>query len=202
MLLYPYSIPTAKIVLKGCRIAAWLLDMLAKPFNQFPYLRYDIDWAADRVDSWGKRMREDLSTDRFALIEQETPMDDVTSSMLGWMITNCEDSKSVDIALQALAGAGLDLPCESFWECGATELVARRLKFYLDALENSHTGHPGPEHNRLLDCACLYSRSMDFLIESIQGKTFRTPIHDAGRWGYTYAGDDRFDILQRLRSNL
>ncbi|KAG9090271.1 hypothetical protein FS749_000690 [Ceratobasidium sp. UAMH 11750] len=44
-------------------------------------------------------------------------MDTVTSQMLAWLISNCEDSRSVDTALQAIAGAQSDLPHEPLVEC-------------------------------------------------------------------------------------
>ncbi|KAG8790214.1 hypothetical protein FRC12_012504 [Ceratobasidium sp. 428] len=58
----------------------------------------------------------------------KVPMDLVTSQMLAWLISNCENSRSVDIALQAIAGADNDLPGEPLEACGALKLALLRLK--------------------------------------------------------------------------
>ncbi|KAG8693257.1 hypothetical protein FRC09_010628 [Ceratobasidium sp. 395] len=58
----------------------------------------------------------------------KVPMDLVTSQMLAWLIANCENSRSVDIALQAIAGADHDLPGEPLAACGALKLALLRLK--------------------------------------------------------------------------
>ncbi|KAG8790028.1 hypothetical protein FRC12_012884 [Ceratobasidium sp. 428] len=57
----------------------------------------------------------------------KVPMDLTTSQMLAWLIANCEDSRSVDTALQAMAGANENLPIEPLAECRALELVLSRL---------------------------------------------------------------------------
>ncbi|KAG8704203.1 hypothetical protein FRC09_003700 [Ceratobasidium sp. 395] len=58
----------------------------------------------------------------------KVPMDLVTSQMLAWLIANCENSRSVDIALQAVAGADDSLPGKPLAECGALKLVLIRLE--------------------------------------------------------------------------
>ncbi|KAG8738575.1 hypothetical protein FRC12_016710 [Ceratobasidium sp. 428] len=58
----------------------------------------------------------------------KVPMDLVTSQMLAWLIANCENSRSVDIALQAISGADDDLPGEPLVECGALKLALLRLE--------------------------------------------------------------------------
>ncbi|KAG9086642.1 hypothetical protein FS749_003505 [Ceratobasidium sp. UAMH 11750] len=55
------------------------------------------------------------------------PMDIVTSQMLAWLLSNCEDSRSVDTALQAIAGAQSDLPHEPLVECRILEFVLPRM---------------------------------------------------------------------------
>lgn len=107
---------------------------------------------------------------RSVFVERETPMDSVTSSMLCWMITSCNESKSIDLALEALAGADLRLPREPLHESNALPLVIQRLTSYLDVLETPAAGTHGPEHEDILRRACLYSSSFNFLIESAQGE--------------------------------
>ncbi|KAG8721273.1 hypothetical protein FRC09_008151 [Ceratobasidium sp. 395] len=69
----------------------------------------------------------------------KVPMDLTTSQMLAWLIANCEDSRSVDIALQAIAGADDNLPTEPLAECRALELVLSRLDTYVKLSETSPT---------------------------------------------------------------
>lgn len=131
-----------------------------------------------RVNRWVEHMRWTFSSDRSQLVELETPMDEVTSSVLGWMITNCEDSRSVDMALQALAGAEPWLPRGSLWQCGALQLVSQRLRSCLNALERLSPGVCELGHDQLLEDACLYSRSLNFLADFVQGKGFTVSRHD------------------------
>ncbi|QRV94412.1 transmembrane protein [Ceratobasidium sp. AG-Ba] len=50
-------------------------------------------------------------------------MDIVTSRMLAWMIVNCEDSRSVGVALQAISGARSALPLIPLEQCGAISRI-------------------------------------------------------------------------------
>ncbi|KAG9101810.1 hypothetical protein FRC06_002595 [Ceratobasidium sp. 370] len=64
------------------------------------------------------------------------PMDIITSQMLSWIIANCEDTRSVDIALQAIAGTECDLPYEPLLEGGTLRFVLPRLDSYLKQGDN------------------------------------------------------------------
>ncbi|EUC55183.1 transmembrane protein, putative, partial [Rhizoctonia solani AG-3 Rhs1AP] len=55
------------------------------------------------------------------------PQDIITSRALRWLIETCEDPRSVDIALQAIAGAEETLPLEPLKECNAPLMISRRL---------------------------------------------------------------------------
>ncbi|QRV72333.1 hypothetical protein RhiJN_00347 [Ceratobasidium sp. AG-Ba] len=59
-----------------------------------------------------------------------TPLliDNVTSQMLAWMIKNCEDSRSVEVALQAIGNARHELPPKPLLDCNALALVSARLE--------------------------------------------------------------------------
>jgi hypothetical protein len=69
------------------------------------------------------RSSDTLPTDQEVL----APMDLVTSQILSWLITHCEDSRSVDTALQAIAGADHRLPQQPLVECGAGALSLQQL---------------------------------------------------------------------------
>jgi hypothetical protein len=53
--------------------------------------------------------------------------DIVTSRALRWLIDYCEDPQSVDVALQAIAGADKNLPLEPLMQCNARLMISRRL---------------------------------------------------------------------------
>ncbi|QRV94419.1 hypothetical protein RhiJN_22437 [Ceratobasidium sp. AG-Ba] len=50
-------------------------------------------------------------------------MDIITSRMLAWMIVNCEDSRSVDVALQAVSAAQTAMPLTPLKECDAISRI-------------------------------------------------------------------------------
>ncbi|KAG8720250.1 hypothetical protein FRC09_009843 [Ceratobasidium sp. 395] len=85
-----------------------------------------------------------------------TPMDAVTCQMLAWMIVNCEDSHSVNVALQAISGARTGLPHTELANNGALELVEARLQACVqrDAssreyrLKNADTLYPALRYGR------------------------------------------------------
>ncbi|KAG9108431.1 hypothetical protein FRC07_008445 [Ceratobasidium sp. 392] len=52
----------------------------------------------------------------------------ITSHMIAWILTNCDDSRSVDIALQALAGGCDDLHREPLNQCNVLALILPRLE--------------------------------------------------------------------------
>ncbi|QRV79813.1 activating signal cointegrator 1 complex subunit 3 [Ceratobasidium sp. AG-Ba] len=55
-------------------------------------------------------------------------MDVITSQMLAWMIVTCEDSRSVDIALQSISGARPAIPLGPLKEREAYSLARRRVR--------------------------------------------------------------------------
>ncbi|KAG8714570.1 hypothetical protein FRC09_017475 [Ceratobasidium sp. 395] len=98
----PYSTPLSKLVL-----------MLPRPAFLRQPIRYT--WRASLVNS-------------LAWIEPEDLMDKTTSRALAWLIVNYEDSRSADIALQAIAGASFKLPSEPLHDCGASSLLEQKLR--------------------------------------------------------------------------
>ncbi|KAG9093826.1 hypothetical protein FRC06_011366, partial [Ceratobasidium sp. 370] len=102
----------------------------------------------------------DKADDRYG----DVIMDTVTSQMLAWLISNCEDSRSVDEALQAIAGAHRDLPHAPLVECQALNLVLARL----DACN---------KEGRLLPLAVKYFQTLAVLMSrftyEVQGRQWR-----------------------------
>ncbi|CAE6496081.1 unnamed protein product [Rhizoctonia solani] len=88
----------------GYTVAGWVNPMLA--------------WFL-RVADWFVFDRSD---------DQDEPTQDmVTSQAISWMITNCEVPRSVDVTLQAIAGANKQLPREPLERCNAALVISRRL---------------------------------------------------------------------------
>ncbi|QRV87244.1 hypothetical protein RhiJN_15262 [Ceratobasidium sp. AG-Ba] len=73
-----------------------------------------------------------------------TPLliDNVTSQMVAWMIKNCEDSRSVEVALQAIGNARHELPPKPLLECNALALVSARLEACAQLNTGSKTALP------------------------------------------------------------
>ncbi|QRV94372.1 hypothetical protein RhiJN_22390 [Ceratobasidium sp. AG-Ba] len=65
----------------------------------------------------------------------------VTSRILAWMIMQCEDSRSVDVALCVIGGAQVELNCEPFAEQNALSLVCARLDTSTLFYHRSGTDH-------------------------------------------------------------
>ncbi|CEL60029.1 hypothetical protein RSOLAG1IB_12289 [Rhizoctonia solani AG-1 IB] len=74
--------------------------------------------------------------DKSRLDGQDTPIDEVTSSMIAWMIAQCENLKSVDIALQALVSVKPWLPRLPLAKSDAFPATVARLSTSLAAWEN------------------------------------------------------------------
>ncbi|CAE6473726.1 unnamed protein product [Rhizoctonia solani] len=57
----------------------------------------------------------------------DLPQDETTAKALHWMIENCETPRSVDVALQSLAGATKDMPYKRLVEWDIWTMMRRRL---------------------------------------------------------------------------
>ncbi|KAG8723578.1 hypothetical protein FRC09_002724 [Ceratobasidium sp. 395] len=127
----PYNTPIATTF-------ASLVD-LAKPLHRVAYSMADrpyyrrnhLKWlksAVRRVSFWLRPGDTGHDIARNSMKDNRTPMDTTTSQMIAWLITNCEDSRSVDIALQAIAGARSELPHASLAQCQSIWLAASRFQ--------------------------------------------------------------------------
>ncbi|KAG8737274.1 hypothetical protein FRC11_002134, partial [Ceratobasidium sp. 423] len=85
--------------------------------------------------------------------------DRIISEALGWLIENCETPSSVEIALQAIAGASPRIPRKPLEDCQASMKILQHLV--------SSTSHSGttPEH------LSLYARAYEFLGTTAQRDT-------------------------------
>lgn len=91
--------------------------------------------------------------------EDNPKQDEITSRALHWLIVNCEVPRSVDIALQAIAGANRALPRKLLNQCDAAALISRRL-----TARSSYAG--SQEH-----VVSLYARALSFLKPDVHATT-------------------------------
>ncbi|GAB1524359.1 hypothetical protein RhiTH_007512 [Rhizoctonia solani] len=116
--------------------------------------------------------------DRSQLDHQNTPMDDTTSSMLGWMIAQCENVESVDIALRALLCAKPWLPRLPFQACGAPEATFTRLS--TDLVAWRHIRYSKEDESKKLrrsgivqsQCLSMMSQTEEIKLPQPYPKTF------------------------------
>ncbi|QRW08630.1 hypothetical protein RhiLY_07629 [Ceratobasidium sp. AG-Ba] len=98
----PYSTPATPIVN--------LLPYITYQAVDYAYSQeYDFDWLLSLHAYLAKFVSNRNNSDE----DKENTfahMDIVTSRMLAWMIVNCEDSRSVDVALQAISAAQTTMP--------------------------------------------------------------------------------------------
>ncbi|KAG8761110.1 hypothetical protein FRC11_014345 [Ceratobasidium sp. 423] len=105
-----------------------------------------------------------------ALAKDPTPMDLVTSRMLSWMATNCEEPRLIDLVIQSLAGAKPWLPRLPLLQCGLQMQLLDRLYGLIDFDFTKHTyflkGSASP------DLTLLYFRALFFLHSYNNGEGF------------------------------
>ncbi|GAB1525770.1 hypothetical protein RhiTH_008936 [Rhizoctonia solani] len=107
-------------------------------------------------------MSGSFMVDRSQLVHQDTPMDRTTSSMLGWMIAQCENPDSVDIALQSLLCTKPWLPRIPLQTCGAFEAALTRLSTDLVAWRHIRSSK-GPESEKLKESVLVQSQCLSMM---------------------------------------
>ncbi|KAF8672218.1 hypothetical protein RHS04_07837 [Rhizoctonia solani] len=107
--------------------------------------------------------------DETQLDRQDTPMDNTTSLMLGWMIAQCENVESVDTALRALLCAKPWLPRLPLQTCGALEATLTRLSTDLVAWMHIRRSN-GDESTKLRRSVIVQSQCLSMMsqIEEIK----------------------------------
>lgn len=112
----------------------------------------------------------------------ELQQDKVTSQALHWIITNCETPRSVDVALQSVAGATNQLPVDLLESCGSSALIRHRFMA-------ADTLRVNPDQSLL-----LYSRALLFLEGEMQSRR----LMSSGQNGQL---DCRLDLASRSESS-
>ncbi|KEP45388.1 putative transmembrane protein [Rhizoctonia solani 123E] len=85
----------------------------------------------DRYCPYGtvlSRLYKQFSSEYSQSVRDGGKQDETTSRALHWMIVNCETPRSVDVALQSLAGAEHGLPHEILERCDTWSLIRQRME--------------------------------------------------------------------------
>ncbi|KAF8756839.1 hypothetical protein RHS01_04098 [Rhizoctonia solani] len=96
------------------------------------------------------------------VVDSEDIMDHLTSRALGWLMSNSQDTRSVDIALQSIAGADRRLPIKPLLDRGAHRLISQRFRNCF--LSHPQSGFSYLSNPTLLDAASLYGRALEFFM--------------------------------------
>ncbi|KAG9123396.1 hypothetical protein FRC07_014991, partial [Ceratobasidium sp. 392] len=91
-------------------------------------------------------------------IDEATLMDGLTSRAIAWLVANYEDTKSADIALQAIAGADVRLPMELLVELDVKNMLHQRLLSC--SVTRQKTRRKYLKSPNLLEPATLYGRAL------------------------------------------
>ncbi|KAG8724838.1 hypothetical protein FRC09_013278 [Ceratobasidium sp. 395] len=91
-------------------------------------------------------------------IDDGNLMDNLTSRAITWLLRNYEDTKSADIALQAIAGASTHLPMRPLIDCDSMTLVLQRLDNCYATRQK--TGKRYLKNPNLLEPVMLYDRAL------------------------------------------
>lgn len=105
-----------------------------------------------------RREREVVSGDPAS----EVVMDHLSSRALGWLLANSKDTRSVDLALQAIAGADYRLPTKPLLHCGAHTLLAQRFRGCF--ISHPQSGFSFLTNSSSADVASLYGRALEFFM--------------------------------------
>ncbi|CUA75551.1 hypothetical protein RSOLAG22IIIB_05949 [Rhizoctonia solani] len=96
------------------------------------------------------RLYKQFFTEYSQSVRDNETEDETTSRALHWMIVNCETPRSVDVALQSLAGAEEGLPSTMLERCDAWTLIRQRAESIDLAGERAETVNS--LYKRALEC--------------------------------------------------
>ncbi|KAG8704066.1 hypothetical protein FRC09_003793 [Ceratobasidium sp. 395] len=151
----PYSTPLSKPLKKAISLVDWTGFL------------HHLQRATRIILSQTRRAPRDLMHSpvrQTALKTESVPMDKVTAQMLLWLISNCEDSQLVDIALQSIAGARPGFPVETLIETVVIDMLVQRLSTCLVA--NERTGTICLKLATSIEEVGLYAQALARLLES------------------------------------
>ncbi|KAG9121467.1 hypothetical protein FRC07_002571, partial [Ceratobasidium sp. 392] len=100
-------------------------------------------------------------------IDDDTLMDSLTSRAIAWLLVNYEDTKSADVALQAIAGASSQLPMGALVKPNTVAMLLQRTLSCRATRQK--TGKVYLKDPNLLEPAILYGRALNALTRSRAG---------------------------------
>ncbi|KAG9099479.1 hypothetical protein FRC07_010521, partial [Ceratobasidium sp. 392] len=118
------------------------------------WLKSTLERITDRLDpaSAGRDDNPEASENKRVEVDRT-----IKSQMIAWIITNCDDSRSVDIALQALAGAPDGLPHAPLEQCDTAALFLSRLELSYATFSATSTA-PATQQLAAMSAAGRYLR--------------------------------------------
>ncbi|QRV79814.1 transmembrane protein [Ceratobasidium sp. AG-Ba] len=143
-----------------------LLNLLRRVLHIMVQYEYHRAHHSDRLESllayltdilnpnWGK-------ADSQGKADIYAHMDSVTSQILAWMIVNCEDSRSVHVAYQAIAGALSTLPLGPILECETSYSIRQHVRSLVQL--NTESGRYSLRDPNMLQAALRYCRAASVL---------------------------------------
>ncbi|KAJ1304992.1 hypothetical protein OPQ81_000035 [Rhizoctonia solani] len=171
------------------RIHRHIMPQRSGPTSSYPH---PIPW------SWVSKKKVEqnpLACAGTALAKGPTPMDLVTSRMLSWMATNCEEPKLVDLVIQSLAGAKPWLPRLPLLQCGLHMQLLDRLYGLIDFDFTKRTYFL--KGSATSDLALLYFRAL-FFLHSFHNREgfYSNPVIESGSLTLENTWGNEFDIRQ------
>ncbi|KAG9076192.1 hypothetical protein FS749_012066 [Ceratobasidium sp. UAMH 11750] len=154
----PYSTPVSKLLPILQKYVSRSISPLISACRHF----------ASRIHGHRGPDPEALDLEHAQLAQAPTPqqedsdlIDDLSSRALSWLIVNYGDTNSLNIALQAIAGADHRLPLGPLEECQAPKLLVQRLENC--CATRPKTGEYFLKDGNLLEAATLYSRALGII---------------------------------------
>lgn len=122
-------------------------------------------WLPDDIAAFLKAFIPD-PTHKRVVTDQEPIMDILTSRALAWLISNSENTCSVDIGLQAIAGADPSLPLQPLDDCDIANVLSHRFTGCFVVIPGDRNAKLQPVSKAIVEQASLYGRALAFAISA------------------------------------
>ncbi|CAE6531575.1 unnamed protein product [Rhizoctonia solani] len=164
--LCPYATPLSQFI-KSCPNALEIWKdaapiILNRIFDSLRHPKTILTFIRRFLTGESRTSRTRNKVERDEIPDSDDIMDNLTSRALGWLMTNSQDMRSIDITLQSIAGADPRLPKKPLLDCGAHHLVVQRFRNCF--LSHPQSGFSYLSNPMLLDAASLYGRALEFFM--------------------------------------
>ncbi|QRV94436.1 hypothetical protein RhiJN_22454 [Ceratobasidium sp. AG-Ba] len=152
----PYSTPVTPIISLLCHVVYLAVNYEYNRTYHTNWLESSLKYLTDILDP------NRGNNDRQGKDDIYAPMDTVTSQMIAWMIVNCEDSRSVHIAYQAIAGARSTLPLATLEELVTPYMIRQHVGSLVQ--QNAESRQYSLRDPNMLRTALRYCRAASVLM--------------------------------------